>query len=53
MTGFWKASVDEAQSKVTVIAPEGAVAGQTGQVVVFATTPAGLSVYRILEMIVE
>ena len=53
VTGFWKASVDEAQSKVTVIAPEGAVAGQTGQVVVFATTPAGLSVYRILEMIVE
>lgn len=53
VTGFWKASVDQAQSKVTVTAPEGAVAGHTGQVVVFATTTSGLSVYRILEMIVE
>lgn len=53
VTGFWKASVDQTQSKVTVTAPEGAAAGQTGQVVVFATTTSGLSVYRILEMIVE
>ena len=53
VTGFWKAEVDEDNTKVSVTPPADAVAGDTAQVVVFATTKSGLSVYRILEIVVE
>ena len=53
VTGFWKAEVDENNSKITVMAPADAVSGDAAQVVVFATTASGLSVYRILEIVVE
>jgi hypothetical protein len=53
VTGFWKAEVDEDNTKVSVTPPDDAVAGDTAQVVVFATAKSGLSVYRILEIVVE
>lgn len=46
--GFWKAQVSGTQ--ITVTPAENAEAGETGQLVVFATAPSGLSVYRVLDL---
>lgn len=46
--GFWKTQVSGTQ--ITVTAAENAEVGETGQLVVFATAPSGLSVYRVLDL---
>lgn len=46
--GFWKTQVSGTQ--ITVTAAGNAQVGETGQLVVFATAPSGLSVYRVLDL---
>ena len=46
--GFWKTQVSGTQ--ITVTAAGNALVGETGQLLVFATAPSGLSVYRVLDL---